>query len=111
MTNESIFKRPDLGEILHYLVFALIIALPVTIIMTVFYPSVSESTHPELGQCDIYYDDVFIPCVDMKTAFKVNLLIILSCSIVMILVGTFIDLERLDYRVRSRIKRIWRLRK
>ena len=64
-------------------------------IMTMFSPSVSEATNPALGECDVYYGEVYYPCTSLKDAVYINAAIILVVVIILYVFSLFLDDEEL----------------
>lgn len=57
--------------------------------ITFFNPSVAEATNPQLGECDIYYNDVYYPCNTIGEAIKINFFLSVFISIVAFIVILF----------------------
>jgi hypothetical protein len=64
-----------------YFLIILIASPLMAIFFTFFSPSVSESTNPSLGECDIVFKGNYIPCMTIGEAMKINLFLICSIAV------------------------------
>lgn len=71
--------------------------LPIILIMTIIAPfllllnpSVFEATNPSGGECDLYYGEVFLPCISLGEALIINFKIMIITSILILIVILFV---------------------
>lgn len=50
------------------------------LIITFMSPSVAESTNPNLGECNVSYKGIYIPCITLGEALRLNYYIIGGAS-------------------------------
>ena len=53
-------------------------------------PSVSEMMNPALNECNVYYEDVYIPCMTASEVYKTNLILSAIISLIMMIWICFI---------------------
>lgn len=90
------FAKPTSKSFKNALIFALIILISspcAALIFTLFSPSVAEATMPHLGECDIYYDNVFYPCLNIKEVWISTLLFFAATSILAFIFFLFIPVQ------------------
>lgn len=56
-------------------------------------PSIAESMYPSYGECDIYYKDVFYPCMSASEVFKINITLGIIAGIIFFLIIIFTDIK------------------
>jgi len=75
------FEKPNRKRIVDAIAIGLLVILcsPImSLMMTLSSPSVSEAVMPSLGECDVYYQDIYIECTTWLNAYLINMGIIVG---------------------------------
>ena len=92
--NIKIYK-PTLKEISLTFFICIGFSPILAIFITFISPSVAEAVNPALGECDIYYNDKYIPCMSWQEAILLNCKISLIMAIIGALIISFTPKEKL----------------
>ena len=58
----------------------LLLLSPIFAFIFLFHPSVSESIYQDYGECNRYYNDIYLPCLTIQEAYFINLKLMIAIS-------------------------------